>query len=142
MLYRVLADFVVLTHFAFIVFVLLGGLLEFRWRWMPWIHLPAASWGAVVVFFGWLCPLTPIENALRRASGTADYAVGFIEHYLVPIIYPTELTRSLQISLGFIALAVNLAIYLVIWRRHLRHSRAAALRASARPQPLPSEPNV
>ena len=117
MLHGVLADLVVLVHLGFILFVLLGGLLALRWRWMPWVHLPAAFWGAVVVLFGWICPLTPIENALRRASGSADYSVGFIEYYLVPIIYPTELTRSLQILLGFIVLAVNLAIYLVIWRR-------------------------
>jgi hypothetical protein len=122
MLYRVLADFAVLAHLAFIAFVLLGGLLAFRWRWMPWVHLPAAFWGAVVVLFGWLCPLTPIENVLRRASGSADYSTGFIEHYVVPIIYPTGLTRSFQIFLGFVVLAVNLAIYRVIWRR-LRRDR-------------------
>jgi len=73
MLYQVLADSVVLAHLAFIVFVLFGGLLALRWRWMPWIHLPAAIWGAVVVLFGWICPLTPIENALRHASGSAEY---------------------------------------------------------------------
>lgn len=117
MLYQVLADSVVLAHLAFIVFVLFGGLLTLRWRWMPWIHLPAAIWGAVVVLFGWICPLTPIENALRHASGSAEYSVGFVEHYIVPVIYPTELTRSLQFFLGVIVLAVNLAIYWLIWRR-------------------------
>jgi hypothetical protein len=117
MLYRILADLVVLTHLAFIVFVLLGGLLALRWRWMPWVHLPAAFWGALVAFFGWFCPLTPLENSLRRASGSAGYSGGFIEHYVVPIIYPTELTRELQVFLGLFVLAVNLAIYIVVWRR-------------------------
>ncbi len=117
MLYRALADFVVLTHLAFIVFALLGGLLALRWRWMPWIHIPAVSWGAVVAFFGWFCPLTPLENSLRRASGSDGYSGGFIEQYVVPIIYPTELTRGLQVFLGFIVLVVNLSIYWVVWRR-------------------------
>ena len=117
MLYRALSDFVVLTHLAFIVFALLGGLLALRWRWMPWIHIPAAAWGAVVAFFGWFCPLTPLENSLRRASGSDGYSGGFIEQYIVPIIYPTQLTRELQVFLGFVVLVVNLAIYWVVWRR-------------------------
>jgi hypothetical protein len=122
MFYRALADFVVLTHLAFIVFALLGGLLALRWRWMPWVHLPAAAWGAAVGFFGRLCPLTPLENTLRRASGSADYSGGFIEHYILPILYPAELTRELQVLLGSVMVAVNLAIYLVV-RRRLRTDR-------------------
>lgn len=117
MLYRVLADLVVLAHLAFIVFALLGGMLALRWRWMPWAHLPAALWGALVEFFGWFCPLTPLENSLRRASGTAGYSGGFIEHYIIPIIYPAELTREVQVFLGLAVLAVNLAIYLMVWHR-------------------------
>ena len=117
MLYRVLADLVVLAHLAFIVFVLLGGLLALHWRWMPWAHLPAALWGALVEFFGWFCPLTPLENSLRLASGTAGYSGGFIEHYIIPIIYPAELTREVQMLLGLAVLAVNLAIYLMVWHR-------------------------
>jgi hypothetical protein len=117
MLYRVLADLVVLAHLAFIVFALLGGMLALHWRWMPWAHLPAALWGALVVFFGWFCPLTPLENSLRLASGTAGYSGGFIEHYIIPIIYPSELTREVQVLLGLAVLAVNLAIYLMVWHR-------------------------
>ena len=117
MFYRALADFVVLTHLAFIVFALLGGLIALRWRWMPWVHLPAAFWGAVVAGFGCYCPLTPLENSLRRSSGSAEYSGGFIEHYIVPIIYPTELTREFQVFLGFVMLVINLAIYLWVWRR-------------------------
>lgn len=117
MLYRVLADLVVLAHLAFIVFALLGGMLALHWRWMPWAHLPAALWGALVEFFGWFCPLTPLENSLRLASGTAGYSGGFIEHYIIPIIYPAELTREVQVFLGLAVLAVNLAIYLMVWHR-------------------------
>jgi hypothetical protein len=117
MLYRVLADLVVLAHLAFIVFALLGGLLALHWHWIPWAHLPAALWGALVEFFGWFCPLTPLENSLRLASGTAGYSGGFIEHYIIPIIYPAELTREVQMFLGLAVLAVNLAIYLMVWHR-------------------------
>jgi hypothetical protein len=117
MLYRVLADLVVLAHLAFIVFALLGGSLALHWRWMPWAHLPAALWGVLVEFFGWFCPLTPLENSLRLASGTVGYSGGFIEHYIIPIIYPAELTREVQMLLGLVVLAVNLAIYLMVWHR-------------------------
>lgn len=117
MLYRLLADIVALTHLAFIVFVLLGGLLALRWRWVPWAHLPAAAWGAAVEFFGRFCPLTSLENSLRRASGSAGYSGGFIERYLMPIIYPAELTRELQLFLGCALVVLNLAAYLAVWRR-------------------------
>ena len=117
MVYQVLADLVALGHLAFIVFALVGGLLALRWRWMPWAHLPAAAWGAAVEFFGWFCPLTPLENSLRRASGSAGYSGGFIERYLMPIIYPAELTREFQLLLGCILVVLNLAVYLSVWRR-------------------------
>ncbi len=117
MLYRALADLVVLTHLAFILFALLGGLLALRWRWVPWAHVPAATWGATVELFGWFCPLTPLENSLRRASGSAGYPSGFIEHYVVPIIYPTDLTRELQLFLGGALVGLNVVVYLVVWRR-------------------------
>ncbi len=117
MLYRTLADLVALTHLAFIVFALFGGLLALRWRWVPWAHVPAAAWGAAVEFFGCFCPLTPLENSLRRASGSAAYSGGFIERYLIPIIYPEELTRGLQLLLGCLLVVLNLAVYFVVWRR-------------------------
>ncbi len=120
MLYQALADVVALTHLAFIVFALLGGLLALRWRWIPWVHLPAACWGVAVEFFGWFCPLTPIENALHRASGAAGYLGGFIERHLGPIIYPAELTREFQLFLAGVLIGVNVAVYLVVWRR--RHT--------------------
>lgn len=117
MLFRVLADLVALTHFAFILFALFGGLLAFRWRWVPWAHLPAAAWAAAIEFFGWFCPLTPLENTLRRASGSAGYSGGFIEHHLMPIIYPAELTRDLQLLLGCGVVVLNLVVYLAVWLR-------------------------
>ena len=112
-----LTDLVILVHSAFIVFVLLGGLLAFRWRWMPLAHLPAVVWGAAVELFGWVCPLTPLENVLRRAGGGAGYSVSFIERYLVPLVYPAELTRELQLLLGGAVVAVNVVIYFLVLRR-------------------------
>ena len=121
MLYRAFADFVALTHFAFIVFALLGGLFALRWRWAPCVHLPAATWGAAIEFFGWFCPLTPLENSLRRASGSAGHPGGFIEHYLLPILYPAELTREIQLVLGGAVVLVNMAVYFAVWRRLRSH---------------------
>jgi hypothetical protein len=114
---RVLADIVVLAHFVFIAFVLFGGLLTLRWRWMPVVHLPAVLWGAAVELFGWVCPLTPLENLLRRAGGGEGYSVDFIERYLVPLLYPDGLTRELQLLLGGAVVAVNAVIYFVVLHR-------------------------
>jgi hypothetical protein len=119
---RVLADLVVITHFLFIAFVLFGGLLVLRWHRVAWVHLPAMTWGAAIEFFGWICPLTPLENSLRRASGAAAYNEGFVEHYLLPIIYPGGLTRGIQVLLGCAVLVLNFAVYFVAWRR-LREAR-------------------
>ena len=113
----VLADLVILVHVAFIVFVLFGGLLAFRWRWMPWAHLPAVVWGVAVELFGWVCPLTPLENVLRRAGGAVGYSVSFVERYLVPLLYPAELTRELQLLLGGAVVAVNAVVYFLVLRR-------------------------
>ena len=120
MLYRLLADFVVLIHFAFILFALLGGLLALRWNWMPWLHLPAAGWGAAVEFFGWFCPLTPLENSLRRASGAAGSSGDFVERHLLPIIYPAEFTRELQLVLGCVVIVFNALVYFAVWRAFRR----------------------
>ncbi|MDV3239414.1 MAG: DUF2784 domain-containing protein [Gammaproteobacteria bacterium] len=109
----VLADLVVLLHLAFILFVMLGGLLVLRWRRLMWLHLPVVVWGAAIEFVGWICPLTPLENRLRAAAGEAGYSGGFIEHYLIPLIYPAGLTRELQWLLGALVLLVNAAVY---WR--------------------------
>jgi hypothetical protein len=117
MLFRMLADFVVVLHLAFIVFAVLGGLLAFKWRRVVWFHLPAVTWAALIEFANWSCPLTPLENWLRRRSGETGYQSGFIEHYLLPALYPDALPRRLQITLGLLVLGVNLAVYWGLWRR-------------------------
>lgn len=109
----VLADLVVLLHLAFILFVMLGGLLVLRRRRLMWLHLPVVAWGAAIEFVGWVCPLTPLENRLRAAAGEAGYSGGFVEHYLIPLIYPAGLTRELQWLLGALVLLVNALVY---WR--------------------------
>jgi hypothetical protein len=117
MVYRALADLVVLVHLAFILFALFGGALAFRWSWVPWLQLPAAAWGVAVQLCRWLCPLTPLENALRRASGAAGYSGGFVEHYLIPVIYPADLNPERQLLLGCAVLGANAAIYASLaWR--------------------------
>ena len=119
MLYRVLADCVVVIHAAFVVFVVLGGFLAWRWRAVAWVHVPCALWGAAIEFGGWICPLTPLENALRARAGLEGYAGGFIEHYLTPILYPEGLTRSTEVVLGALVLVANLVAYGVLVRRVL-----------------------
>ncbi len=111
MLYRILADLVLVVHLAFLVFAVLGGFLVFRWKRCAWIHIPAMLWAALIEFADWVCPLTPLENWLLQQSGGIGYPSDFIEHYIVPVVYPTVLTRHLQIALGLIVLGVNLGIY-------------------------------
>jgi hypothetical protein len=126
-LYGNLATAVVLAHFAFIVFVMFGGLLALRWPRAPWIHIPLFLWGGYVELAGAICPLTPLENGLRRAAGDAQYAGGFIEHYLLPVMYPSGLTRTVQIVLGVALVLLNVAIYsFVIWRRRRGNEPAGA----------------
>lgn len=117
MAYRILADLVLLIHSAFIAFVVLGGLLVLWRRWMLYLHLPALLWGALVVAMGWICPLTPLENSLRRSAGSASYEGGFIEHYLVALIYPQGLTREIQIMLALLLVIINASIYAVVYFR-------------------------
>jgi hypothetical protein len=120
-----LADVVVGLHVGFVLFVLLGGLLVLRWPRVAWLHLPAAVWGALIEFAGWVCPLTPLENRLRRAGGTAEYAGGFVEHYLLPVLYPAELTRDVQYLLGACVVVLNAGVYWWLLRR-FRRSPASA----------------
>ncbi|MCL4182144.1 MAG: DUF2784 family protein [Burkholderiaceae bacterium] len=108
---RIAADALVLIHLAFVAFVVLGGLLV-AWRArIAWLHLPAAAWGAWIEFAGAICPLTPLENHFRRLAGQTGYAGGFVEHYLIPVLYPAGLTLQSQRWLGALVLLVNLAIY-------------------------------
>lgn len=120
MLMHLAADGVLLVHLAFILFVLLGGLLVWRWPRLAWLHLPAVAWGALIEYFGWICPLTPLENYFRQAAGAQGYSGGFIEHYLLPVVYPEGLARSGQLALGLLVLFVNALVYtrLLIRREH------------------------
>jgi len=104
------ADLLVLLHFLFILFVIFGGFLVWKWKKLIWLHLPAALWGALIEFGGWICPLTRLENRLR-SNAQGDYTTGFIEHYLLPIIYPGALTREIQIGLGIVVVLLNVFIY-------------------------------
>jgi hypothetical protein len=115
--YRLLADAVLLLHLGFILFVVFGALLVARRRrWLP-VHLAAAGWGFLVEATGAVCPLTWAEIHFRRLAGSAGYEGGFIEHYLLPLIYPAGLTRNLQLVLGMSVLAVNALLYAWVWQR-------------------------
>jgi hypothetical protein len=116
-IYGNLATLVVLAHFAFILFVMFGGLLALRWRWVPWAHIPCFVWGAGIEVVGGICPLTPLENHFRRLAGESTYGEGFITHYLGPLIYPAGLTRGTQFVLLGILLAVNLLGYSLVIRK-------------------------
>lgn len=120
MLYTFLADALVLLHLTFIVFVVAGGLLLLKWPGLVWIHLPAAVWGAVVEFQGWICPLTPLEVHLRQLAGERGYPGGFIDNYVLALMYPEGLTGEIQVVLGAMVVLVNLLIYAAVWRRRRR----------------------
>jgi hypothetical protein len=118
-LYRVLANAVV-VHALFIVFIVLGGFLAWRWHWVALAHVPCAVWGVLIEYNGWICPLTPLESSLRIRAGQQGYSGGFIEHYLLPAIYPAGLTPRIQVVLGTAVLAVNIVAYAVLVRRLMR----------------------
>jgi len=111
MAYWLAANLLVVFHLGFVCFVLCGGLLVFRWRRLALLHLPAAAWGAWIEFRGWVCPLTPLEQQLRQAAGGAGYSGGFIERYLLPVLYPERLDHDVQFVLGAVVVVVNLAVY-------------------------------
>ena len=116
MIWRVLADTVLILHLLFVIFVVLGGWLV---AWRPkliWAHLPVVAWGIWIEFSGATCPLTPLENWLRMRGGEAGYSGGFIEHYLTSFLYPDGLTRDTQFLIGAGVIAVNLAAYGMLWR--------------------------
>ncbi|MDJ0632751.1 MAG: DUF2784 domain-containing protein [Xenococcaceae cyanobacterium MO_188.B29] len=111
MIYRLIADLVVFIHLLFILFAVLGGLLVLKYHRCALLHLPALVWAVLIALFGWVCPLTPLENWLRELGGVLGYETSFIEHYLLPVIYPGQLTRRIQICLGLLVLSINLVIY-------------------------------
>ena len=120
MAYRIAADLVVALHVLFVAFVVLGGLLVLRWPRLAWVHLPAAAWGAWIEFAGGVCPLTPLEKSLRRAGSSAGYEGGFIDHYIVPMLYPAGLTRTWAAVLGALVVVINLAVYARLLLRRCR----------------------
>ena len=117
---RLLADAVVVLHLAFIAFALAGGLLVLWRPRVAWLHPPAVAWAAFVEFTGRICPLTPLENALRQRAGQSGYAGGFVEHYVIPLIYPAGLTPGIQVAIGALVVAINVAVYVALLRRRTR----------------------
>jgi hypothetical protein len=118
--YRLSADAVLVVHFAFVLFVILGGFIALRWPRLAWVHVPVALYGALIEFVGFVCPLTPLEIWLRRQGGQAGYEGGFVEHYITAWLYPTGLTREVQYALGALVLLVNAVAYpLYVRRRRL-----------------------
>ena len=120
MTYRFLADVTVVLHLAFVLFVVLGGLLVLRYPRAAWVHIPAAVWGAWIEFAGWICPLTPLENWLRERGGDVGYSSSFVERYIIPTLYPAVLSQRLQWILGGVVIVVNAAIYVIVYRRRRR----------------------
>lgn len=112
---RYAADAIVLVHFAFVIFVLFGGLLLLRWQKLVWLHLPAVIWGILIEFAGWICPLTPLENRLRYQAGLEMYDGDFVMRYIMPVLYPQELTRELQILFGLLVLLINSLCYFFVF---------------------------
>ncbi|HMN45307.1 MAG TPA: DUF2784 domain-containing protein [Povalibacter sp.] len=126
MLVRVLADAVLVIHLAFVIFVVAGGFLALRFPRVAWLHVPAALWGAWIEFSGRICPLTPLENSLRRRGGEAGYGGGFIDHYIMALLYPEGLTREVQFVIGGGVLLVNVIAYTLLVRR-LQRRRASTV---------------
>lgn len=124
MFYRLLADIVVVLHFCFILFVLGGGVLVLFWRRCAWLHLPAVLWGILIELTGGVCPLTPLENWLRRQGEGAGYHTSFIEHYLIPVIYPAALTNELRLIFALLVVIINTVIYALVLRYKFKKTSA------------------
>src|SRR5688572_3179021 len=155
--YRFLADALVVFHLGFVLFVLFGGLLLLRWPRAVWLHLPAVAWGMLVEWTGWLCPLTPLEVKLRQWGGGEGYEGGFVDHYIVPLLYTEDLLaryeigfRTFQVILGCVVLVLNLAVYGIVARRaYVKRKRRRTENAAPAgngqtvpPQPQAPSPNV
>jgi hypothetical protein len=119
MIFRGLADLVLVLHVAFVLFVVFGGVAALRWPRLAWLHVPVAIYGATIEFVGFICPLTPLEIWLRQRGGEAGYEGGFLEHYVLAALYPTGLTREIQLALGAGVLVLNAAVY-AVWLRRRR----------------------
>jgi hypothetical protein len=123
MAYALFADLVLILHLMFVLYVLFGGLLALKWRRAAWLHLPATAWGAFVEFSGWICPLTPLENWLRNRGGESSYAGDFLAQYLLALLYPEGLTRTVQVTFGSTVVLMNAALYWWIWRTRSNPAR-------------------
>lgn len=123
MLFQILADLVLVLHASFVLFVALGALLAFRWPRVALVHIPACIWAVALEFFGFLCPLTPLENWLRHAGGSVTYSGGFVEYYLVSFVYPSGLTPGLEVFLGVLIVLVNCAFYFLVFRYRGKRAR-------------------
>jgi hypothetical protein len=121
--WRLGADVVVLLHLTFIAFVVVGGLLVLRWRWVAFVHVPVAVYGVVIELVGFTCPLTPLEKALRRRAGSSGYEEGFVEHYVLPVVYPGELTPGVKAALALLIVVTNLVVYGYVVRSRRRTRR-------------------
>lgn len=119
MIYRIFADIVVIFHLAFIVFAVIGGILILRWKSIVWLHLPATIWAVLILLVGWVCPLTPLENFLRQKGGERGYETSFIDQYIIPVIYPGELSSSVEFLLAMVLALVNCSIYgwFLLWKK-------------------------
>lgn len=117
MIFRIIADILIVLHGLFILYVLFGAFLNFRWQKLVWLHLPVMIWGILVEYMHWICPLTPLENYFRRKAGTGVYEGDFIDHYIIPLIYPENLTPQFQVVLGSLVIVLNLVIYGFFWYR-------------------------
>jgi Protein of Unknown function (DUF2784) len=135
--YKFLADAVIVFHFAFVGFVLLGGLLALRWRRVMWAHLPCVAWGIWIELSHGLCPLTPLENDLRELAGRSTYEGGFVDHYIMPVLYPEGLTHQTQVAIACLIIAINGACYGVILWKWYRARRQQRLAAPSVPLPAP-----
>ena len=127
-MFQLLANATVLLHLAFIAFIVFGGLLALFWPRMAWVHLPLALWGVVVQWMSWVCPLTPLENWFRARGGVGTYAEGFVEHYVLPVLYPIGIGLRLHWVLGLVVLVANAAIYATVFHRRSRHRVAPSAR--------------
>lgn len=117
MLYRLAADLMLVLHFGFIAFVVVGAVGIMRWPKLAWLHVPAAAWGAWIEISGGICPLTTLENRFRLSAGEEGYATSFVEYYLLPVIYPGGLTRTVQLVLAAAVIIINVSLYTYVLRR-------------------------
>lgn len=118
--YRLLADLLVVAHLAFVLLVAVGGLVLLRWPRLAWVQVPAAVWGFAISVFQWTCPLTPLENRLRQLGGQAGYQGSFIDHYLVPLIYPPGLTPAMGLWIAAAVVVVNGTCWSLAYHRRGR----------------------